>query len=248
MRNLKLIIEFDGARFHGSQRQAEEKEPTIQGVMEKSLARLLGTETPIAFSGRTDAGVHALGQVVNFKTSSPIPTERIPFAYGNLLPGEIRIISAEEVSLDFHARFSARGKTYRYLILYGRSVFWEHRAWQLDKELDLGSMQKAASLLVGEHDFSSWRAQGCSASSPVRDLWELSVEPVQIGAYELLAITTSSTGFLYKMVRNLVGTLVAVGQGLMDVEYVQELLAKRDRSLAPPTAPACGLYLKEVYY
>jgi tRNA pseudouridine38-40 synthase len=248
MRNLKLVIEFDGSRFHGSQRQAPEKELTVQGVMERSLFRLLGKETPVSFSGRTDAGVHALGQVVNFKTTSPIPTDRIPMALGNLLPAEIGILSVEEVPQDFHARFSARGKTYRYLILHGRSVFWQGRAWQHDRELDLVAMQKAAALLVGEHDFSSWQAAGCTASSPVKDLWELTVEPLQIADHSLVSITTSSTGFLYKMVRNLVGTLVAVGQGRMVPEDVAELLVKKDRRLAPPTAPACGLYLVKVYY
>jgi len=248
VRNVKLLVEFDGTRYHGSQRQAEDKEPTVQGVMEKCLERLLGEKTPLVFSGRTDSGVHALGQVVNFKTTCPIPTERIPLAYSNLLPGDIRIISAEEVPLDFHARFSARGKTYQYLILQGRSVFWQHKAWQLEEKLDLEAMHEAAELLLGEHDFSSWRAQGCTASSPVRNLWQLSVEQRQIASHQLIAITASSTGFLYKMVRNIVGTLVAVGQGKLTVKDVEELLQKRDRTLAPPTAPACGLYLVKVDY
>ena len=247
-RNLKLVIEFDGSRFHGSQRQAPEKEPTVQGVMEESLSRLLGHEAHIAFSGRTDAGVHASGQVVSFKTTSPIPTERIPMAFGNMLPGEIRILSAQEVPAEFHARFSARGRTYRYLILLGRSVFWQDRSWQVEGKLDLGAMQKAASLLIGEHDFSSWRAAGCTAHSPVREILDLTVEPLKMGSYQLLAITTTGTGFLYKMVRNLVGTLVKVGQGFLTPQDVGELLARRDRTLAPPTAPAWGLYLVQVYY
>ena len=247
MRNLKLVIEFDGSRFHGSQRQAEAKEPTVQGVMEKRLAKLLGVRVPIVFSGRTDAGVHALGQVVNFKLDSTIPTARFPLAYGSLLPPEIGILSCEEAPLDFHARFSARGKTYRYLILLGSSVFWRHRAWQVEREFDVESMRQAAALLSGEHDFSSWRAQGSGQGPAARDL-KLTVRPVELAGYRLLAIEAAATGFLYKMVRNLVGTLAAAGEGKLTLSDVEELLLCRDRTLAPPTAPACGLYLVKVDY
>lgn len=248
MRKLKLIIEFCGTSFHGSQKQAPEKEPTIQGELERSLVRLVGKEVPVVFSGRTDAGVHALGQVVSFELDTPIPTARLPEALNNLLPPQIRVLAAQEVAADFHARFSARGRVYRYLILQGRSVFWEGKAWQLERELDLEKMQKAAALLTGEHDFSSWRASGCSANSPVRDLKELTVEPLKIADFQLIAITAKSTGFLYKMVRNLVGTLVSVGEGKLTPSQVEELLEARDRNLAPPPAPAAGLYLVDVYY
>jgi len=244
-RNIRLLLEYDGARYHGWQRQADAA--TIQQTLEEALARLTGEPATLIGSGRTDAGVHARGQVANFRTSSAIPLRAFHQGLNSLLPPDIAVLAAGEVPPEFHARKSAQAKTYEYLILNRptRSPLHHRYAWRLAPPLDLAAMARASGVLPGEHDFSAFRASGSDNLNPVRRVlaaqWR--GEP---GGW--LTFTIAATGFLRGMVRTLVGTLAEVGRGKTPVTIIADLLAGGDRRLAGPTAPPQGLYLVEVVY
>ncbi len=242
-RNVKLTIEYDGTRYHGWQRQANA--PTIQQALEEGIARLVGHAVTVYGSGRTDAGVHALGQVAHLRTSSGIPAERLPHAINAQLPDDIAVLRAEDVPPDFHARYSAKRKTYRYSILcrpvrpaVGAAFLHWHR-----HPLDVAAMQRAAALFLGEHDFAAFESESEGQGS-VRTI--LRSEWLQAG--ERLDYYVAANGFLYNMVRAMVGTLLDIGSGRWPPEYVARLLASRDRALAGRTAPAKGLCLMSVEY
>jgi tRNA pseudouridine38-40 synthase len=244
-RNIRLLLEYDGSRYHGWQRQRGDL--SIQQVLEEALGRLTGVEVRLIGSGRTDAGVHALGQVANFLTASPIPLRAFREGLNSLLPWDIAVLEAEEAPPEFHARKSARHKTYEYRILNRpvRSPLHHHAGWWLAAPLDLAALQAAAALLPGKHDFSAFRASGSSNLNPVRlvlsALWQ-----THPGGW--LRFTVTATGFLRGMVRSLVGTMVEIGKGKATPELLAELLISGERSLAGPTAPPQGLYLVEVVY
>jgi tRNA pseudouridine38-40 synthase len=244
MRNIKLTIAYDGTRYHGFQRQ--NNAIGIQQILEENLSKISGHEVKITGAGRTDAGVHAYGQVINFFTSSQIPVVRIPQAMQGLLPNDIVVLDAEEVPQDFHACYSALGKEYIYRIYRQKPAdpFLRNTAWQVAFPLDLEAMKRAASMVVGTHDFSAFRAAGGASVTPVRTIYEVTFyeqEPI-------LEIAFCGNGFLYHMVRNLVGTLVGVGRGKITVAGFLRILESRDRKRAGITAPAHGLYLKKVIY
>jgi tRNA pseudouridine38-40 synthase len=244
VRNIKLVLAYDGTDFAGFQVQPGKR--TVQGELTAALAKILGEEVKVIGAGRTDAGVHARAQVVNFATAAPIPTSRLPAALNSCLPPDLTVWQAEEVPADFHARYAAQGKTYRYLIHQAPqpSPFLRRYSWHLPRPLDVAAMQAAAAQLIGEHDFSSFCAAGGAAKTRVRTLRRLTLG----GEGGLLLVEAAADGFLYKMVRNLVGTLVEVGRGAFTPDDVQRILAGRDRSLAGPTAPPQGLILWEVDY
>ena len=242
--NIKLTVEYDGTRYHGWQVQA--KGETIQAVLERAISTFVGKSTRITGSGRTDAGVHALGQVVNFYSDEDLNLHKVRRGLNALTPEDITIKDVEIVPDSFDARRDGRSRIYEYHILNRPtpSPFFLNRAWHVHESLDLQPMREAMHCLEGEHDFSAFRAAGCDAAHPVRTVYRTSLE--QQG--ELLVYTIEATAFLRHMVRNIVGTLVEVGRGVRSPQSFAELLKSRDRTKAGPTAPPHGLYLVEVKY
>jgi tRNA pseudouridine38-40 synthase len=242
--NIKLTIEYDGTHYHGWQIQP--CGPTIQAVLEQALSVFFAESIRIVGSGRTDAGVHAVGQVANFHTGKPVDRHRLVRGLNALTPRDITIKDAASVADSFDARRDGRARIYHYQILNRPtpSPFYWNRAWHLHAPLDIEAMRAAIGCLLGEHDFSSFRAAGCEAEHPVRRVYGTSLEKRD----ELLVYTIEATAFLRHMVRNIVGTLVEVGHSLRTPESFAEVLAGRDRTRAGSTAPAHGLYLMEVKY
>jgi tRNA pseudouridine38-40 synthase len=245
VRHIRLVVEYDGTTLCGWQRQPNG--PTVQGHLEEALGRLLAHATQVTGASRTDAGVHARGQVASFRTARAIPLHGIRRGLNSLLPPVIAIRDAAEVPDDFHPRFSATGKHYRYTILArpDRSPRWRDRAWHRPDPLSMEAMAAAAAPLLGEHDFAAFRAAGCTAATTTRR-----VDAIDLSAPdpELLIVDVRGNAFLRNMVRILVGTLVEVGMGRLPVGQVAEILASRDRTRAGITAPAGGLELIEVLY
>ena len=244
-RNIKLILEYDGAGYHGWQRQSGML--TVQEVLESRLAVMLGGVVGVRASGRTDAGVHARGQVVNFHTRSRLAPEEIQRGLNSLLPPDVVVLGSEEVSPSFHARFSASSKVYEYRILNRPtpSAIERMHSWHIRQGLVLDPMRACLETLVGVHDFSAYMAAGSSVSSTERHMMRTRLDqpdPVH------LVFTFEADGFLRYMVRNLVGTLVEVGRGRRTPEEFTRVLAGRDRKSAGMTAPAHGLYLLAVHY
>lgn len=245
MRNIRCVVEYDGTDFFGFQRQPGRE--TIQGSLERAIVSLTGEQVTVNGAGRTDAGVHAEGQVVNFFTNSRIPTERWPYALNSRLPDGIVVKQADEVPADFHARKSAVAKTYRYTIWNAPfpSMFYRRYAHHVAQPLNVAAMQQAAAYLVGRQDFAAFRAAGSTpVRTTVRHLTKLDV--LQDG--QRIDIVASADGFLYHMMRNIVGTLLLVGQGRQAPAWVADVLASGRRELAGPTAPARGLCLLLVEY
>lgn len=243
-RNLKLTIAYDGTAYHGFQRQ--DNALTVQQVLEERLAKIFGHQIKLTGAARTDAGVHACGQVASLRTTGSIPAGRIAAAARGLLPDDIVVRAAEEMPADFHARYSAKGKVYLYR-LYGGTVsdpFRRNFAWRVCGEPDAVLMDQAAQAVVGTHDFSAFRAAGGAPVTPVRTIFAASCR--QTG--DSLECFFWGNGFLYHMVRNLVGTLVEVGLGRRSVADFRATLEGRDRARAGVTAPPQGLYLKQVFY
>ena len=239
-----LGIEYDGSAFHGWQTQPGGG--TVQDALEAALRQIAGVPIPVVCAGRTDAGVHASGQVVHFDA----PVERSLTAWvrgvNTFLPPTVAVRWAQPVPDEFHARFSAYGRRYRYLLINRpqRTGVWHGRAGWYHHPLDVERMQQAASLLRGEHDFSAFRAAACQAKSAVKTMREAHVRR----AGELIVFEFEASAFLQHMVRNLVGSLVYVGQGKHPPGWMGELLAARERRLAAPTFAAAGLYLVGVKY
>ena len=247
-RKLKLTLEYDGTEFRGFQAQGK-GERTVQSVLAMAVATLSPREQVILNgAGRTDVGVHALGQVVSFETESALPIERWAIALNSLLPRDMAVASVEEAAPGFHARFSARRRTYGYLIWTRRtrSALWGRYSLHYRRPLDIALMRQAALPLVGTHDFASFaRAGGDPGRTTVRDLHRLSVRRTQNG----LLVTVTANGFLRSMVRNIVGGLVAAGAGDILPATLEELLAQGDRALNPiPPAVPQGLCLLRVDY
>ncbi|MEN8151106.1 MAG: tRNA pseudouridine(38-40) synthase TruA [Planctomycetota bacterium] len=243
-RTVRLVLEYDGSDFGGWQRQ--DNRITVQEVLEGALARHLGEPVTTVAAGRTDAGVHALGQTVSFRTESRIPPGGILHGANVHLPDTVAIREVADASPDFHAQRDAVGKHYRYRILTERvrRPVAGRFATRIGTPLDDRRMGEAAARLVGTHDFSSFRNAGSVETSPVRTLTRLDITRED----EYLSLDFEADGFLYRMVRNLVGTLLLVGRGAMDPETVGEVLLAADRCRAGPAAPAGGLCLVRVFY
>jgi len=244
-RHIRLVVEYDGSKLHGWQRQ--DNAPTVQQYLEEALAKLLTHEAPVVGASRTDAGVHARGQVASFRTERDIALHGVRRGLNTLLPPSIAVRDAREVPDDFHPRFSATSKHYRYTLLVrpDRSPRWRDRAWHHPELLDVAAMEVAARSLLGEHDFSAFRAAGCAARNPVRRVDSITLTRV---GRELLELDIRGNAFLRQMVRILVGTLTEVGSGKRPAAQVAEILASLDRTNAGITAPAHGLELIEVRY
>ena len=246
MRNLRLTIAYDGTSYHGFQRQPEFHGPTIQGTLEKTWKTLVGEEIHIYTAGRTDTGVHAAGQVVNFLSETRIPPEKIPKAFNSLLPRDIRILQAIDEDEQFHARLSAKWKRYDYRIDNHPipNVFQRLYALHEPLPLNLAAMQEAAQYLEGKHNFQAFAAAGGASKTFERTLYICQIQPEE----KLLCLTCVGDGFLYNMVRIIAGTLLEVGRGKIRPEEIPDILAGRERKRAGETAPANGLTLTYVHY
>jgi tRNA pseudouridine38-40 synthase len=240
----KLTVEYDGTDYHGWQVQPNGR--TIQAVLEEAVQSMVGECVRVAAAGRTDAGVHASGQVVSFALERQWPADTLLRGLNALTPRDISIATVEVVDEDFDPRRAARSRVYAYRIWNGRvpSPFWRRYAWHVARPLAVDRMRAAAACLIGEHDFSAFRAAGCDAAHPVRCVLRSELER----ADSLIIYTVEATGFLRHMVRNIVGTLVEIGAVERPADAMQPLLAARDRTRAGPTAPAHGLCLTHVRY
>lgn len=245
MRNIRLTIEYDGKEFNGWQKQPNKL--NIQGNLEKVISDLTKEEIEIIGSGRTDAGVHALGQVANFKTNSNIPIEKFAIAINSRIKQSIRIKKAEEVDEKFHSRLSCKRKTYRYVINNSNceSAIYRNLETYIPFKLDIEKMQEAAKLFEGEHDFKAFKASGTSSKSSVRKIYKAEVTKQNNNR---IYIELTSNGFLYNMVRIIAGTLVEVGEGKITPESITEIIDSKNREKAGKTLPARGLFLLKVEY
>ncbi len=244
MRNIKLIIEYDGKKFGGWQKQPQKL--NIQGEIEKAIEEITGEKVDLIASGRTDAGVHSLGQTANFKTESKIDIEKMAFAINSKLKQSIRIIKAEEVDATFHSRYSCKGKKYRYIInnsKYGSAIY-RNLEYHMPIKLDVENMKKAIKYFEGEHDFKGFKASGTSSKSSVRTIYSAKIELKE----ERIIIELEGNGFLYNMVRIIAGTIVDVGLGKIKPDEIPEIISSKDRTKAGKTLPPQGLYLVNVYY
>jgi tRNA pseudouridine38-40 synthase len=250
MHNLKLILSYDGSEFAGWQVQPDAV--TVQGTLASAIGRITGEKVLPQGSGRTDAGVHALAQVVTFVTESSVPTANFVKALNDILPASVRVLEVQEAAADFHARHSARGKIYRYRI-YRAAIcppFLARYVWHYPYPLGEEAMGLAAALVEGEHDFTSFAAADPERGrdgAPVSNLRHILSSSWERQGDEFV-YTVRGSGFLHHMVRNLVGTFILVGKGTLQAEDVTRILEARDRSLAGATAPASGLYLVNVEY
>ncbi len=245
MPRIKLTLEYDGTNYVGWQIQPNGQ--SVQGRLQLALAELLGHRVQVEAAGRTDAGVHALGQVACFDTHRALPLKAYWMGLNGLLPEDIAVVRAEEVPPDFDPRRYSRGKRYRYLVSNrrSRSPLRRHTHWEIFQPLDLLAMQEASRCLVGRHDFSAFRAADCQAKHSIRELFAVLVEG-QVG--DEISFTIEGTAFLKHMVRNIVGSLVDVGKSRQPPSWMQKVLESRDRTQAGPTAPAHGLTLVEIFY
>ena len=244
MRNIKLTIEYDGKKFNGWQKQPDKL--NIQGEIENAIKEITGEEVELIGSGRTDAGVHAFGQVANFKTNSNLPIEKFAIAINSKLKKSIVIKEAEEVNERFHSRYNAKQKTYRYVINNSKqgTAIYRDLECHIPIDLDIVEMQKAAKYFEGEHDFKAFKASGTSSKSSVRTIYKAEV----ISKGDKIKIELTGNGFLYNMVRIISGTLVDVGLKKIKAEEIPNIIEAGDRSNAGKTLPAHGLYLIEVKY
>lgn len=248
-RYIAALVAYDGTDWSGSQRQTNG--PSVQGELERALGIVLQEPAPVVLAGRTDAGVHAAGQCFRFATSNRIPAERVPAALNGVLDRSVRVRAAREVEESFHPRFSARSRVYRYVIDNGErpNPLLRRIAGPVNGPLDVVAMKFAAGGLVGRRDFKAWQSAGSPSASTVRTLRRFTVRRRgEMCGSPLLQLELEADGFLYQMVRNLVGALIKVGQGALSPEDVLRLTEGLDRTKCPPPAPPQGLCLMQVKY
>ncbi len=245
MRNIKLILQYDGTNYAGWQIQPDVK--TVQGVLKNAVETLVDHQVKLYGASRTDAGVHALGQVAAFKTEKSHSLNTIKKGLNAILPEDIRVVDVEEVDSSFHPRFDAKGKTYRYRFFIGEVVppFERLYCYHIKGKVDIDKMMSAANFFVGEKDFSSFRDSMCTAKNPVKKIKVSKFNLLNNGFLEYI-ITGDS--FLHHMVRNIAGTLLWIGKGKIETDFLPHLFEKKDRTLAGPTLDAKGLFLERVYY
>lgn len=245
-RNIALLVSYDGTNYNGFQRQ-NPPSVGIQNILEERLAKIFGEEISMIGSGRTDAGVHAIGQVVNFFTDGRIETEKIPYAASGVLPPDIVVREAWEAEKDFSALHSAKSKIYIYKIQRGKILnpFLKNFSWHIKFSLDVEIMQAALKIIEGTHDFSAFKAASSTNMNPIRTIYAAEIFPE---SEEILVIKIHASGFLYHMARNIVAAVVEVGRHRLTLENFQKIFASGERKLFPATAPAHGLYLYQVFY
>jgi tRNA pseudouridine38-40 synthase len=245
MRNIKMILEYEGTRYHGWQYQVGRT--TIQQVLEKCIGTITQEKIRVIGSGRTDAGVHALNQVANFTTNTTIEVRNLLRGINSLLPQDIVVKELMEMDGDFHARYDAKSKVYVYQIVNRpvRSALYSRYAWFIREPLDVERIRDTSALLIGTHDFSSFCAANCGIKNHVRTVMNIDVDKNHRG---MIKVNVEADGFLKYMVRNIVGTLSDVGKGKLSPTGLKGIVEAKDRRWAGITAPACGLFLKEVRY
>ena len=244
MRNIKLEIEYDGKDFNGWQKQPTKL--NIQGEIERAIEIVTGEKVELIASGRTDAGVHSLGQIANFKTDSKLPIEKFPVALNSKLKKSIRIQKAEEMDERFHSRYNCKQKTYRYIINNSKegSAIYRNLEYHIPVKLNIKDMKKAIKYFEGEHDFKGFKASGTSSKSSVRKIYKAEIKEDE----QRIIIELTGNGFLYNMVRIIAGTIVDVGLGKIKPDEIPEIIKSRDRTRAGKTLPPYGLYLVKVNY
>lgn len=244
-KNIMLILEYEGTRYHGWQRQKQE--PTVQAVMEDKIQTMVHEPITLMASGRTDAGVHAEHQVCHFLTRTKIDPESLQRGLNSLIPDDIHIKKADYVPLNFHSRYSVKSKVYEYRIWVRKepNIFLRNFVWHIGSELDLEKMERSLSLLVGKHDFSSFQSTGSGNLDPVREMITSEIGGPEDG---IITLVFEANGFLRHMVRNIVGTVVDVGRGRINLNEFNDIFQSRDRKRAGMKAPAQGLFLKMVRY
>lgn len=243
----KLTIEYCGTNYCGFQKQPNFTQKSVEKVLEEAVFQMAKTRVKIIASGRTDAGVHALGQVIHFDLNKKFEPHRIIMGLNNYLQKEeVTILKCELVDENFHARFSAKARHYRYQIINRTAplTLEKNHAWHLGQKLDVEKMKKAAKFLIGTHDFSSFRDKKCQAKSPITTIQKILV----IQNNEKISIEISAKSFLHHMVRNIVGTLILIGSEKILAEEMQQILESKTRTKSGPNAPACGLYFLQVDY
>lgn len=247
-KNIKMVIEYDGTNYAGFQRQS--KHPTIQAELEIVLTTILREKIKVTGSGRTDAGVHALYQVINFKTTKDCNLNRLQYSLNSLLPDDISVKKTEEVNLSFHARRSTVWREYKYFVLNKSypSPFFKKYAHLVTSELDIEKMKEAAHFLIGTHDFSSFTVLASRPENPERTIYEFTCERKDFPVERLVVFKIRANAFLHNMVRVMLGTLLKVGSGNLAPEEVKRILETRDRTQAGPTVAAKGLFLTYVSY
>ena len=254
MRTIRLTLQYDGTDYHGWQVQPNGL--TVQEVLQRRITAMTGETVVVHGAGRTDAGVHALGQVASFVTGSSLDVVTIMRALNSLLPRDIRITEASVAPEGFHPRFSAKAKRYFYLIVNSASVspFVDRYSWRVPYSLHIGTMREAAHSLKGSHDFSSFKASGCDAKTANRTISSIEIETGETGYMnstaqdKMIKVTIEADGFMRYMARNIVGTLVEIGRGNIKKESLGGIMLSRDRNRAGPTAPARGLFLERVMF
>lgn len=244
MKNIKLTLEYDGTNFLGWQRQPNRR--TVQGVLEKAIEDLTGEKLNMVPCSRTDSGVHANEFITNFHTNSSIPGEKFIYALNNKLPGDVVITKSEEVNEEFHARYHSKGKTYCYTILNRRVPTAIHRnySYLVKEDLDVEKMIEGSKYFIGTHDFAAFRSLGGSVKTTVRTIHSLDIKKNE----DFISIYVSGSGFLYNMVRIMVGTLIEVGKGKINPSQVKSILESGDRKKAGKVVPPMGLTLMKVFY
>lgn len=244
MNNIKLTIEYDGTNFIGWQKQARGN--SIQGEIENAINLVTGETINLIGSGRTDSGVHAKEQIANFMTKSSIPADRFKFALNNHLSREIAIINSEKVDDSFHSRHDAIGKRYKYLIYSNpiRSPLYRNFAYYVPYQLNFHKMLESIECFLGTHDFTSFMASNSSVKTTIRTVNNISIDKKG----DLITFTIQGNGFLYNMVRIIVGTLVDIGRGQLEAKDISDIIKSKNRQTAGHTAPPQGLYLEKVYY
>ncbi len=244
-KNFKLVIEYDGTPFFGWQRQKDKK--TIQGEIENALSIMLNQEINISGSGRTDAGVHAFGQVANFHAETRIMPAKIKKGLNSLIKDPITIKNCHLVSSNFHARYNAKSKEYHYIILNSKDpgAIFRRYQWHIRDDLDLAKMKQCCVLITGVHDFKSFENTGSPRTSTIREIFNAEIDKKGLHG---IVFKICASGFLKYMVRNLIGTIVLAGNGKISIEEFKQIFDAKDRTVAGPTAPPQGLFLKQVNY
>ena len=244
LKNIRCVLQYKGTAYQGWQKQPSG--PTIQGIVEQCISRLTNETIKVKASGRTDAGVHAVMQTINFFTHSSLRPNKFLQALNSLLPKDIAVIYADEVKTEFDAQFCVRSKTYAYFILNAKqaSPFLKDYTWQIRKTLDIAAMQETSRSLIGEHNFAAFMASGSDIKNTIRNIFHLEIK--EKGPFIIIEI--EADGFLRHMARNIVGTLVEIGLHKRKKQEIKSILASQDRKLAGINAPAKGLFLKEVKY
>jgi len=255
MKNIKIVLQYDGTDYSGW--QVQKKEKTIQSLLSDAVLAVTKEKVKITGAGRTDAGVHAFGQVAVFGTESDLEPSVFLRAVNAHLPDDIRVVKAAACPEDFHPRFSAKNKTYSYIVSCpgAYSVFLKRYSWQVPYELNMARMRKAAKVIAGRQDFSCFRASGCSSKNAVRNIKGLTISKTNSFGFlgfkfnaPLIKISVQGDAFLRYMVRNITGLLVEVGRGKVQPGEVKEIIHSKDRRLSGPTAPAQGLFLERIVY